>query len=92
LKSTSTNSTKSVCDQQVFNTVFDHCKKVVFEKAKSFLYTVSKNAFYNEQAHKKVVLAYEKRSNKSSNIEAPDFLMEEKEFMDKLQRAIDGVA
>jgi len=124
LKSTSTNSTKSVCDQQVFNTVFDqqaetlrnylyyrcgdmqqaedlvqdafiklwnHCKKVVFEKAKSFLYTVSKNAFYNEQAHKKVVLAYEKRSNKSSNIEAPDFLMEEKEFMDKLQRAIDGL-
>lgn len=114
-------SSKSVCDQPVFNTLFtDHaqtirnhiyykcgdpdqaedimqeafiklwnnCKKILFEKAKAFLYKVATNLFYNQVAHQKVRLEYASLPHRNKNIESPDFILEEKEFMDKLQKAI----
>lgn len=74
--------------QEAFIKMWNNCAKIIFEKAKSFLYTVANNLFLNEVAHKKVVLKYNQKPINDSNIESPDFLMEEKEFMDKLQNAI----
>lgn len=74
--------------QEAFIKMWNNCAKVIFEKAKSFLYTVANNLFLNEVAHKKVVLKYNQKPVNDSNIESPDFIMEEKEFMDKLQNAI----
>ncbi|NAS31127.1 sigma-70 family RNA polymerase sigma factor [Flavobacteriaceae bacterium R38] len=115
------NSLKSICDQKVYNQVFDdhveelrnflyyrcgdmaqaeditqdafiklwnHCKKVLFEKARGFLYKVAKNQFYNEVTHKKVVLDYEKIPHSTFNNETPQFKMEENEFMINLQESI----
>jgi len=112
---------KSVCDQRVFNELFDihstplrnylyyqsgnlqqaedlvqeafiklwnNCKKVLFEKARGFLFAVSKNAFYNQVAHQKVVLAYAKQPVKKTDGETPEYRLEEKEFMQQLQQAI----
>ena len=76
--------------QESFIKLWNNCAKVIFEKAKSYLYTIANNQFLNEVAHFKVKLKYEQHNNKDdSNIESPEFLLEEKEFMDKLQIAID---
>lgn len=79
--------------QDAFIKLWQHCKKVVFEKARSFVMKVAQNAFYNEVEHEKVVLKY--NSSVSTGIRAiaenPQFLMEEKEFMQKLQRSISSL-
>ena len=43
-------------------------------------------------AHKKVVLKYRIQRARSVNKESPHFLLEEKEYMDKLTRAIDNLS
>ena len=77
--------------QDAFIKLWNNCKKVLFEKARGFLYAVAKNAFYNEVAHKKVVLAYEKVPHRDKNIETPEYKMEEMEFKEKLQKAINAL-
>ena len=74
--------------QEAFIKLWHHCKKVLFEKAKGFLCTVANNLFLNQVAHKKVRLEYAKIPRSNKNVESPDFVMEEKEFMDKLQKAL----
>ncbi|MBQ4822138.1 RNA polymerase sigma factor [Aquimarina sp. MMG016] len=74
--------------QEAFIKLWNNCKKVFFDKAKAFLYKVATNLFYNQVAHQKVRLEYAGLPHSSKNIESPDFIMEEKEFMDKLQNAI----
>lgn len=74
--------------QNAFIKLWDNCSKVVFEKAKSFLYTVARNNFLNEVAHKKIVLEHQVHLTKSTTNESPEFLLEEKEFMAKLKRVI----
>lgn len=75
--------------QDAFIKLWNNCKKVIFEKAKSYLFTIANNAFLNEMAHKKVVQNYQKLNLRVSTNVTPEFLMEEKEFMDKLRTAID---
>jgi len=74
--------------QEAFIKLWDHCKKVIYEKAKGFLCTVANNLFLNQVAKQKVRLAYSKIPQRNKNIESPDFVIEEKEFMHKLQMAI----
>ena len=77
--------------QDSFIKLWKNCAKVIFEKAKSYLYTIANNAFLNEVAHKKVVLQYEKGYSRSSDNQDPEFLLEEKEFMHKLQSVINSL-
>ena len=74
--------------QEAFIKLWNNCKKVLFEKARGFLFAVAKNAFYNEVEHQKVVLKYAKLPHKNTDSETPEFQLEEKEFMDRLQKAI----
>lgn len=75
--------------QEAFIKLWENCAKIILEKAKSFLYTVTNNQFLNEVAHNKVKLKYEKLNVlDDKNVETPDFLMEEQEFMQKLENAI----
>jgi len=75
--------------QDAFVKLWKNCKKVVFEKAKSFVMKVAQNAFYNEVDHKKVVLKYNKNAvQKEGHGISPEFVLEEKEFMVKLQNSI----
>lgn len=75
--------------QEAFIKLWNNCKDVPFEKAKSFLYTVANNMFLNIVAHQKVVLKYAEKQpkNRASN-ETPEFVLEEQEYMKKLQNAI----
>ena len=74
--------------QEAFIKLWNNCKKVLFEKARGFLFAVSKNAFYNQVEHQKVVLKYAQQARKTSENETPEFQLEEKEFMQRLQTAI----
>jgi RNA polymerase sigma-70 factor (ECF subfamily) len=74
--------------QESFIKLWINCTKVAIEKAKSFLFTVANNLFIDIKRHEKIVLNYQKSRNTSVDEETPEFIMQEKEFMDKLQRTI----
>lgn len=78
--------------QDAFVKLWNNCAKVPFSKAKSYLFVVVKNAFFNEAAHKKVVLKYQQATPQESHKEDPEFLLEEKEFHQKLNDAINGLS
>ncbi|MGM5469138.1 RNA polymerase sigma factor [Flavobacteriaceae bacterium LMO-SS05] len=74
--------------QEAFIKLWNNCSRVFFEKAKSFLFTVARNLFLNEVAHKKIVLQHRLGLESDVTNETPEFLLEEKEFMVKLKRVI----
>ncbi|WP_422106365.1 RNA polymerase sigma factor [Winogradskyella sp.] len=78
--------------QDAFIKLWQNCKKVLLNKARGYLYAITKNAFYNEAAHKKVVLKYAKSPQKTADVETPQFKMEETEFMAKLENAINTLS
>lgn len=82
------NATADDFVQEAFVKLWKNCAKVLVEKAKSFLFTVANNLFLNEYAHKKVVLKYQQKQTINHTNQTPEFLLEEKEFMEKLQNAI----
>jgi RNA polymerase sigma-70 factor (ECF subfamily) len=77
--------------QESFIKLWLNCSKVTFEKSKSFLFTVANNLFIDKKRHEKVVLEFKKRPQKSIDNESPEFILEEKEFMIKLQNSIGGL-
>ncbi len=78
--------------QDAFIKVWENCKNIPHEKAKSFLYTVANNATLNIIAHQKVVLNYAKTGGAShiTNIN-PEHIVEENQFRDKLEKAISSL-
>lgn len=74
--------------QEAFIKLWQNCKNVPEAKAKSFLYTVANNMFLNEVAHQKVVLKHAQLQPNKINEQSPEYLLQEKEFQEKLQNAI----
>ena len=74
--------------QEAFIKLWENCSKVSPDKARSYLYTVANNLMLNEAAHQKVVLKYQQHKPKEHTNESPEFLMQENEYMQKLQNAI----
>ena len=74
--------------QDAFVKLWKNCAKVIFTKAKSYLYTVANNMFLNEVAHQKVVLKYKQQTPSRVSNETPEFVLRHKEFQEKLQRTI----
>ena len=75
--------------QEAFMKLWENCKKISPEKAKSYLFSVANNTTLNTLKHKKVVLKYESNTSKNdSNIQDPQFLLEEKEYLIKYQKAL----
>ena len=74
--------------QEAFIKLWQNCSKITPSKAKSFLFTVANNLMLNETAHQKVVLKYQQTKPKTYTNENPEFLMQENEYMQKLQKAI----
>ena len=74
--------------QEAFIKLWENCAQVTPSKAKSYLFTVANNLMLNEAAHQKVVLKYAQETPKSHTNESPEFVMREKEYMEKLQQAL----
>ena len=78
--------------QEAFIKLWENCGKVTPDKAKSYVFTIGNNLMLNEAAHQKVVLKYQKLKPKGYTHESPEFLMEENEYLDKLQNAISNLS
>lgn len=75
--------------QQAFLKLWENCKKITPDKAKSFLFSVANNTTLNVIKHKKVVLKYELSSDiNDSDHQDPQFLLEEMEYMEKYKKAL----
>lgn len=74
--------------QESFVRMWENCKKIIYSKAKSYLFMVSNNLFLSDYRHKKVVLEHEKIPQKEFSNETPEYIMEEQEFLKKLESVI----
>ncbi len=77
--------------QEAFIKLWEHCNNIAPDKAKSFLFTTANNLMLNEVAHQKVVLKHQQTKPKSYTNENPEFLMQEGEYMEKLQKALSNL-
>jgi len=77
--------------QEAFIKLWDNCHKVTKEKAKSFLFTIANNQMLNELSKKKTVLNYAQQKPKTHTIESPQYVLEENEYMNRLQTAIENL-
>ncbi|MBT8280042.1 MAG: sigma-70 family RNA polymerase sigma factor [Muriicola sp.] len=77
--------------QEAFVKLWENCAKVAPEKAKAFVYKVANNLYLNVLKAEKVRLKYAEKATKDRNQESPEFLLEEKEFKQKLDRALDSL-
>ncbi len=76
---------------EAFIKLWENCKQVVFEKAKSYLFTVGNNLFLNNIRHNKVVLEFEKDNIESNSTMNPEMVLREKEFKTILEQAISNL-
>ena len=74
--------------QDAFSQLWQNCAKVPLAKAKSYLFTIANNLFLNKMNHQKVVLKFEQRQRDKYNEENPQYLLESKEFKNRLEKAI----
>lgn len=74
--------------QEAFIKLWKNCKEVPIDKAKSYLYTVVNNLSLNALKHQKVVLKYQQEKPQTHTNETPEYLMQEEQFMTKLQDAL----
>lgn len=77
--------------QDAFVKLWENCKKVPPAKAKSFLYTVANNMFLNSAAHQKVIFTYKNNTASRIDEQSPQYILEEKEFEDRLSNAIENL-
>lgn len=75
--------------QTAFAKLWQNCKNVVPGKARSFLFTIANNEMLNSLSRKKTVLNYSMQNSNDSNNETPEFLLEEKEYHDRLKKALE---
>lgn len=75
--------------QSAFVILWENCKILKPEQAKSFLFTTAIRLSLNQIKHDKVVSNFELVSKpKSINVESPEYLFEEGELKGRLEKAI----
>jgi len=74
--------------QNAFIKLWENCKKIPVEKAKSFLFTTAINLSLNVIKHEKVVLRHSQALPRSTTNETPEFEMLSLEFHEKIKNAI----
>ena len=78
--------------QEAFLRLWKECKKVQKPKAKSFLFTVANNLFLDHVKHQKVVSRFRLQKTVQLSPESPEFLLEESEFKEQLEAAINALS
>ena len=77
--------------QDAFIKLWDNCKKVTFDKAKSFLFTVANNMILNEIKHHKVVLKHHETKPKHYTNETPEFVLEQSEYLEQYNKVLSSL-
>lgn len=78
--------------QIAFEKLWKNCKKVKPANARSFLFTVANNEMLNSLSRKKTVLNYSQHKTKDYTEETPEFLLEEKEYYNRLKKALEELS
>jgi len=78
--------------QEAFIKLWNNCATVNFEKAKSFLFTVANNHTLNEISKNKTAANFREIKPKNYTIETPEFILEEDEYKQRLQNAINALS
>ena len=76
--------------QEAFIKLWENCSKVAPDKAKAYVYTIANNLYLNVIKAEKVRLKYAPDNNAVVH-ESPDFLMEEQEYKEKLERVLQAL-
>jgi len=85
---------ENVCEEHLFNKIYNqystHLFNFLYYKFGDTLQPQDKvqEAFINEYNHQKVVLKYQQKQTKKVNHQDPQFLVEEKEYLEKFQNAL----
>jgi RNA polymerase sigma-70 factor (ECF subfamily) len=74
--------------QEAFIKLWKNCINVAHDKARAYLFKVSKNMMLNEFKHQKIVLKHRQIKPKSYTNEDPEFLLQEKEFLNRYEKAL----
>ena len=74
--------------QEAFIKLWNNCHKVVFAKARAFLFTVANNQMLSELAKQKTARKFAEIKPISHSHETPAFVLEEKEYATRLEEAI----
>jgi RNA polymerase sigma factor (sigma-70 family) len=74
--------------QEAFIKLWDNCRKVSFDKARGFLFTVANNQMLNELDKQKTAARYQQEAPSLQNNESPEYLHEENEYRSRLEQAI----
>ncbi|GAA4278124.1 RNA polymerase sigma factor [Aquimarina mytili] len=77
--------------QEAFIKLWDNCKKISLQKAKSFLFTVANNLSLNQIKHNKVKLKFQQIDHNDRTSEDPEFILQEKEYLLKYQKALSNL-
>lgn len=80
--------------QDSFIKLWDNCAKVTSATAKSYLFRIAINLSTSILRHNSVKLKHQKEVlsiNSDSTNESPEFILQEKEFMAKLEKAISSL-
>lgn len=75
--------------QDCFLKIWNNCATIIYSTVKSLLYKMAKNSFLNIVTKNKLILEHQKLSNQETQTsETPEFVLQEKEFLKKLQATI----
>jgi len=74
--------------QEAFLRLWTNCKKVSYEKARSFLFTVANNLFLDAVKHRKVVKRFQLNWTASPNELTPEDAVEAEELKKLLEKAL----
>ena len=77
--------------QEAFIKLWENCKNVPIQKAKNFLFTVANNLTLNQIKHEKIKLKFQQETTDQSTNQSPQFLLEEKEYLLKYQKALSNL-
>jgi len=78
--------------QESFIKLWDNCKDVPYDKAKGFLFTLARNSFLNELKRNQMIQRHHNvMPKKILQIESPHYLLEEKEFLEKINNVISSL-
>lgn len=78
--------------QEAFVALWQNCDRVSLDAAQAYVFKVAQNKSLKLKAHEKVVLTYQQRSDhRAEHNESPQFLLEEKQFKERLLKAISNL-
>ncbi|MEM7548293.1 MAG: sigma-70 family RNA polymerase sigma factor [Bacteroidota bacterium] len=80
--------------QEALIKLWENCKKVSFEKTRSYLYSVAKRLFLDDYDHEQVKLRFREKTLSISRDKTemnPEFNMLESEFKEKLEQSIEAL-